>query len=94
MADINFVKQIKQTFKRSNDNSKFFAVSLNCGHSNMFTHWCVSPLCTEKAGAELCQAQAHVDLPAEVEFNLIVVLQNCTSLENVICAHVRLFSAI
>jgi hypothetical protein len=48
----------------------------------------------KKAGAELCQAQAQVDLPVEAEFILAVEFQNWTSLEKVICAHVLLFSAI
>jgi hypothetical protein len=48
----------------------------------------------KKAGAELCQAQAQVDLPADAEFNLTVEFQNCTSLENIICPHVLLFSSI
>ena len=39
----------------------------------------------KQAGAELCQAQAQVYLPAEADFNLTVEFQNCNSLEKVIC---------
>ena len=48
----------------------------------------------KQAVAELCQAHAQVDLPAEAEFNLIVEFQNCISLEKVICADFRLFTPI
>jgi hypothetical protein len=48
----------------------------------------------KQAGAELCQAQAQVDLPDEAEFIVTVEFQNWTLLEKVICAHFLQFPEI